>query len=306
MKTKLLYTHIYAFLSMLFWGVSYVWTTIVFKYYSPVTTVFLRLLISTIILFLFIIIFNKIEKIKRKDIGILLLSALFNPFLYFLGESYGIKYTSPTISAVIIATIPLFTPIAAYYTIKERITSLNIFGIIISFAGILLILLKKDMSFRASPIGVLCLFGGVLAAIFYTALLKKLTKSYSPLIIITYQNFIGIFYFLPLFLIFEWNDFIQVVPNMELIFSLLQLAIFASSFAFIFYTIAIKNLGMSRTNVYSNLIPIFAAITSYFVLSEYFDLNKILGMIIVISGLLLSQIRRIKIYRKSSKKSLKL
>lgn len=279
---------------MLFWGMSYVWSKVVFEYYSPLTTVFLRLVLSSAFLFLYILIMKKAQKVRKADLGLFFFSALFNPFLYFLGESYGLDRVSPTISAVIIATIPLFTPVLAYFTLKEKISFVYILGILISFAGILLMLLEPDMSFRTSPLGVLFLFGGVASAIIYTVILRKLSFRYSPLCIITYQNFIGIFYFLPFFLIFHYDHFITVKPNRELILSLIQLAVFASSMAFIFYTIGVRNLGMNKANVYTNLIPVFSAVTSYYLLNEVFDVNKIAGMGVVIGGLLLSQLKQIK------------
>lgn len=291
---------------MIFWGLSYVWSKIVFEYYSPLTTVFIRLTLSSIVLIGYIFLLNKAQKIQKKDYGLFFLSALFNPFLYFLGESYGLNLVSPTVSAVIIATIPLFTPIIAFITLRERLTTLNLFGIVVSFFGIILMLIDPDLTFRASPKGILYLFGGVLAALCYTVILKKLTKRYTPLCIITYQNIIGIFYFLPFFLVFHYENFIQVKLNTELFTSLILLAVFASSMSFIFYTVAVRNLGMSKANVYSNLIPVFAAISAYFLVDEFFDFNKIIGMIIVICGVLITQLRKIRIYNKSKKKDLKL
>ncbi len=306
MKQNNIQTHLYAIFSMIFWGLSYVWSKIVFEYYSPLTTVFIRLTLSSIVLIGYIFLLNKAQKIQKKDYGLFFLSALFNPFLYFLGESYGLNLVSPTVSAVIIATIPLFTPIIAFITLRERLTTLNLFGIVVSFFGIILMLIDPDLTFRASPKGILYLFGGVLAALCYTVILKKLTKRYTPLCIITYQNIIGIFYFLPFFLVFHYENFIQVKLNTELFTSLILLAVFASSMSFIFYTVAVRNLGMSKANVYSNLIPVFAAISAYFLVDEFFDFNKIIGMIIVICGVLITQLRKIRIYNKSKKKDLKL
>lgn len=292
----------YAVFSMIFWGLSYIWSKIVFEYYSPLTTVFLRLVLSSIFLFLYILILKKVERIRKEHWGLFFLSALFNPFLYFMGESYGLQLVSPTISAVIIATIPLFTPVVAYFSFKEKLTILNVFGILISFFGIMLMLIGKDFTLKASPLGILYLFGSVFAAIIYTVILKKLTRHYSPLCIITYQNIIGVFYFLPFFLVFHYHNFIQVKLTTELILSLLQLAIFASSMAFIFYTIAVRNLGMSKANIYSNLIPVAAAIFSYLIIKEEFDFYKILGILVVISGLLLSQMKAVRIFNHHDKK----
>jgi drug/metabolite transporter (DMT)-like permease len=277
---------------MIFWGMSFVWTSIVFKYYNPITTIFIRLVLSTVILSLFIYFTGQFESLKKEDRKLFLLSSLFNPFLYFLGENFGLQQTSPTISAVIIAMIPLFAPLAAFLLLKERISWLNISGIIISFFGIAIMLVNPDLSLNASPTGVLLLLCAVAAAVIYSVFLKKLTQKYSSLTIITYQNALGVMYFLPLFLFFDYDHFITVVPTRELISSLLQLSVFASSLAFIFFTMTVKELGVSRTNVFSNLIPVFTAIFSAIFINEIFTANKIAGMAIVILGVMISQIRK--------------
>ena len=122
---------------MLFWGLSFIWSSLLLKFYQPVTLIFIRLVISSIFLFALIFFLGKFEKVERKDYKLILLSALFNPFLYFLGENYGLKFSSPTIAAVIIATIPLFSPLIAYLTFREKLTPVNFIGIAVSFAGVI-------------------------------------------------------------------------------------------------------------------------------------------------------------------------
>ncbi len=278
---------------MLLWGLSYVWTKIVFKYYEPLTTVFLRLVISSVVLILFIHIFRSPRKIQKQHYKLFALSALFNPFLYFLGESFGLNLVSSTMSAVIISTIPVFTPIAAYFSFKEKLSVINFIGIIVSFFGILLMLFNQELHFNENPLGILFLFGAVAAAVIYGIYLQKLTITYSPLTIITYQNAIGAIYFLPFFLFFEFDQFIQIRPNTELIISILLLAIFASSIAYILYTSVVRKIGITKGNIYTNLIPGFTALFSYFILAEEFPFSKILGMIVVILGVILSQINRL-------------
>jgi len=277
---------------MVLWGMSFVWSTIVFRYYPPITTVFLRLVISFLLLFAGIFAFGKMEKIQKKDIMIFLVSAGLNPFLYFLGESYGLKMSSSTISAVVIATIPLFTPILAYYTLKERLTKLNVIGTIISFSGILLMIINRNLTLNASPLGIALLLFAVATAVSYSVFLKKLSLRYSAFTIIAVQNLIGAIYFFPFFLFLEWNIFVSVKPDFTVVSSLLALAVFCSSLAYVFFTIATREMGVNKTNVFSNLIPVFTGVFSYFILGELFTLQKILGMAVVIFGLYLSQIKK--------------
>jgi len=287
--------YIAALLAMGFWGMSFVWTSIVFEYYNPIATIFLRLVISSTFLFLLALSFGWLQKIKKKHLGLFLLSALFNPFFYFLGENFGLNYSTASISAVVIATIPVFTPIAAWFLIREKISMLNILGIFLSFAGILVMLVNPDFSFSTDPRGIILLLCAVFSAVIYSILLKKLTVHYSPVSIIAWQNLIGTCLFLPLFLIVEMDSFMLVHPDSRLIMALLSLAILASSLAFILFAYTIKNLGVSRANVYSNLIPVITAIASYYILNELFTVSKIAGILIVISGVVLTQLNKVRI-----------
>lgn len=279
-------------LAVIFWGMSYVWTTIVFKYYHPISTIFLRLVISSALLVAYTLLSGKAEKIRKEDTWLILLSALFNPFLYFLFENYGLKNSTPTISAVIIATIPVFVSIVGYFLLKEKLSLLNITGIIVSFLGIGIMLVNPDFSLNSSLAGVLFLSGAVIMAVIYTVFLKRLAHKYSALTIITYQNVIGVIYFLPLFMFFDFKYFITVRPNFELVYSLLSLAVFASTLAFIFYTMSVKKIGISRTSVFSNLMPVVTAIFSAIFISEIFTATKITGMAIVIIGVMVTQVRK--------------
>jgi len=299
LKKPTIPVYFYAVAAMLFWGMSFVWSSILLKYYQPITIIFIRLLISSIFLFCIIILFGKFQKIQRRDYKWFLLSALFNPFLYFLGENYGLKFSTSTVAAVIIATIPVFSPLAGYLAYREKLRWFNFIGIGLSFGGIAIMLLSQGMQLQVSFLGVLFLGGAVVSALLYTIMLKKLSATYSPLNIIGIQNFIGIFLFLPLFLIFEFPRALSVTPNREIISSFLMLAILASSLSFVFFAHTVKILGIIKANIFSNLIPVFTALFSFWILDESFTMQKIIGIVIVILGVYITEINRKKGLQKS-------
>ncbi len=274
---------------MVFWGLSFIWSSLLLKSYQPVTLIFIRLIISSVLLFSLIFLLGKNEKVERKDYKLILLSALFNPFLYFLGENYGLKYSSPTIAAVIIATIPVFSPVIGYISFREKLTPINFVGIAVSFAGVILMLITRDLSLAADIKGVIFLFGAVFAALLYTVTLRKLTMKYSALMLVASQNLIGIFLFLPFFLLFEAKSAIAVPLTREIVTSMLLLAVLASSVSFVFFAHSVKLLGISKSNIFSNLIPVFTAIFSYLLISESFTFQKIVGIALVIGGVYLSE-----------------
>jgi len=277
-------------LAMVFWG----FTFVAFKYanisFRPISIIFLRLFVSIFFLFGFALLLKRLGKIKRKDQKWFLLMALFEPFFYFLGEAYGLTMVTATVGAVIIATIPLFVPFAAYYIFKEKLTLMNRIGLLISFAGVLMVVLTKSGGISASPRGVLLMFVAVLSATGYTMLVKKLASDYNPITITAYQSLYGLIMFIPFFLIFELPHIDFSSATSHSLLALIYLGVFGSGICFILLTIGIRELGAARANVFGNLIPVVTAILSFILLKEAMPVLKILGILVAIAGLLMSQI----------------
>ena len=291
MKSKGFIVHLAGVTAMIFWGMSFVWSTQVYENLNPTATIFLRLVVATIFFTAILFTFRLNEKIHRKDLKLFALAAMFEPFLYFIFEGYGLKNTSPIIGSGIIALIPLVTPIAARIFLKERLTAMNIVGFIVSFVGVIVLLLNKNLEFIASAKGIVFLCCAVMVAVGYSIALIKLTKLYKPLTITWMQNIIGMIYFIPMVVImerFEPSNFANVGAY---IVPLVCLGVFCSAVAYALWAFAFSKLGASRANVYSNLIPVFTAIFSYLLAIEALTVNKIVGIVVVVVGLILSQMK---------------
>lgn len=302
MKNKGIIVHIAGVIAMIIWGLSFIWSSQTYKSLNPTATIFLRLVIATAFFSAILFSFRLNEKIRREHLKLFAIAALFEPFLYFIFEGYGLIYTSPIISSAIIAMIPLVTPVAAAIFLKERLSTMNIVGLIVSFTGVIVMLLNKDMEFSASPLGIMFLFLTVLVAVGYSIALIKLTHLYKPMTVTWMQNIIGMIYFIPLVFIMEKfmpSDFGNVRAY---IVPLVCLGIFCSAIAYALWAYAYSKLGASKANVYTNLIPVFTAIFSYIILIfnrdnmdisdiEAYELNvqKIAGIALVVGGLFLSQ-----------------
>lgn len=295
MKEKKYLVHLSGVVAMIFWGLSFIWSTQVFNYLNPTTTIFFRLIISTIFLGSLLLLFGMFEKVEKKDLKLFALAALFEPFLYFIFESYGLLNASPVVSSAVIATIPHFTPIAAFFFLNERLTSWNIVGFIISFFGVIFMLLNKNLELTVSLKGVIFLFSAVIVAVAYSISLRKLTLLYKPLTITFVQNVIGMIYFIPMFFVMERVTPSDIMSIGNYIVPLLSLGVFASSVAYTLWAYAFSKLGAAKANIYSNLIPVFTAIFSCIIIGENISIQKILGILLVIGGLILSQLKSNKI-----------
>ncbi|WP_423129194.1 DMT family transporter [Gaoshiqia sp. Z1-71] len=291
MKNKTLQYYGAALLAMFFWSFSFVWFKVAYKAYEPMTVVLIRLALSAAIMFIFAKLAGKLQPLKKGDLRWMILLSFFEPFLYFMGESFGLKYVSPTVASVIVATIPLVTPLAAWYFHQEKLGWTNFFGLLISFLGVSLVVFDLSTGLSASPLGISLEFLAVLSTIGYAVILKRLTHHYNAYTIISYQNLFGVGMFLPFWLIFESGKTFQTPFNAEAFIAIVKLAIFASILGFIFFTYSIRHLGINKSNMFVNVMPVFVAIFSYLILGDEINGQKMAGIAVVISGLFLAQIK---------------
>ncbi len=276
-------------LAMFFWAFSFVWYKIAFRHLDPMALVFFRLLVAAVFITILLIITGRFEKIQKKDYRVFLLMVFIEPLVYFLGESYGMQLISSTIGAIIISFIPLLTPILAYMVYKEKLSWFNFAGLVISFIGVLMVLIGKDFSLNAPLAGIALLSLATICAVSYSAVVVYLAKKYRPLTIIWIQNVWGMLLFLPLFLILDLEETLKVQWSWEVISPVIKLGIFPSALSFIFYNLAIREIGITRANIFTYFIPVITAILSYFILKEDMSALKIIGIVIVIAGLMISQ-----------------
>lgn len=311
--------------AMLFFGLSFVFTSYSLQFLPPVTLIVVRLLISTLVLLLcsrlpaVTRVVGTLQHPARGHIRLFLAVAMFQPFLYFLAENTGLLYASPAIASIVVGTIPVATPLFAWIIIRERIEIPTIIGAFLSFAGVFFLVLADAEATGADPLGVLLVSAAVLAAVGYSIVLRTLPAHYTALTVVTWQNLFGLILFLPVFIVL---DVTQLLPALgparangaggamstglaalaaysstellPLFGALVFLGVFPSSLSFIFLSRGIRTLGATRANVTTNLVPVFAALFSAVVLGEQITLATVAGMAIVISGVLLSQLTRLR------------
>ena len=274
---------------MIFWSFSFIWFKVANKTFHPITIVFIRLLFSVIIMTTFLLITRNYMKIKKTDRKLFMMLALFEPFFYFLGESFGLTYVSATVCSVLISTIPVFAAIGARLIFKEKLKAINYAGIVTSFIGVLVFIFNTDGSISLNIKGLGLLTLAVLSAVGYNLTLSRLVGTYSPVYIVNVQNLLGAILFLPLFLIFDFKHFISTPFTFDMFRPIIELSIFASCGAFILFAYSVRNLGITKANVFSNCIPVFTAIFSFFLIGDKLTVQNITGMAIVIAGILMSQ-----------------
>lgn len=281
-------------LAIVLWGMSYVWSDRLIALGVPISYfVPLRIFVAGIILLLFNILTKEFRLIARKDIWKFMLLSLFEPLIYFFCETYGIKETgSPTISAMIIASVPIFSVGAGFLFFKERISVINALGIAVTLGGICLVLLKQGGDEGVPQnfiLGVVLLMIAVFSEVGHASLTKLLADGYKPQVIVMYQFLIGTVYFLPFFLTRGIENFDARLVSWEVLEPILCLAVLCSSLAFSLWAMAIKKLGVGKSSVFLAMMCVATALVAEVIGREHLSLLQWLGVLIAVLGIVLSQ-----------------
>ncbi|WP_041672334.1 DMT family transporter [Rhizobium leguminosarum] len=277
-------------LAMFLWSINFIWSKDVFTAYSPLSIIFFRLVVASVFVLGLKRAFNIREKIKREHLPRFALLSFFSPFLYFIGEGYGIFLTESTLSALIVATVPVVFPAITFILLREKISLTGIAGLVLAFAGLAFTIVDPaNLHLVYSLQGLLFLALSVGSAIAYIILAKQLLEEYRGITVVGAQNAFAAVYYLPFVLVFDGSHILHHAPTLTTVLAILFLGVFCSALAYILYAFAIARLPLWQANAFENLIPIFTATLSFFWLHETLSAKDIAGFLIVIAGIAVSQ-----------------
>ena len=287
--------YIASMFAIILWGMSYIWTDKLIGMGIPIFYfVFVRILMAGIILVLFNTAYARIKRIQKQDIGKFILLSFFEPFIYFICETMGLKMTgSPTISAMVIATIPVFSIGAGIIFFKEKINCVNIGGILLTLIGIVLVAMAKGELGEHFIWGIVLLLIAVIAEVGHASITKSLAGNYPSQVIVMYQFLIGSIFLFPMFLWKGIQDFdMTVYFSADVLYPITCLAVLCSSLAFSLWVSTIKSLGVAKSSIFSALIPVAAAIIAWMIGHEVMNDRQWIGIALSTVGVILSQYTR--------------
>lgn len=293
MKDNKVLTYAIVVVAIVLWGMSYIWSDTLIRlgvsvyYFLPI-----RILLAGLALLVFNWLSGALVKIRREDLWKFLIVALCEPLLYFLFETIGIRETgSPTISSVIIATVPIFSITAGVLFFREKISLVNIVGVAVTLAGIFVVVSGQDVVSCSGNfvLGVILLLLAVLTEVGYASFTKVLTSKYDASVIAMYQFLIGSVYFLPFFFTKGLEDFSPVYLSWAAIKPILYLAVLCSSLAFTLWAMSIDKLGVGKSSVFIAMMCVSTALVAEVIGRESLSLWQWLGVALAIAGIILSQ-----------------
>lgn len=289
-KSSLAAVYLLAMLPPLFWAGNFIISKPLLNYISPVSLSFYRWGLCTLILlpFVFSKLFTHIEVIKENIIKLIVFSLLgivaFNCLIYV-----GLTKTSAINAAIVNSSMPIITLIIAMLLVGEKLTLNRLVGVFLVLLGVLWIVFKGNIhnlfnfSFEEGSIFILL---GVCCWALYTVLARKWPVNIPLIILVFIISAIGSILHIP-FLLIESQGLpnFQDHLNINSLLSLVYLAIFPSSLAYLLWNKAIIKIGPGKTSLFMYFMPIYSAILAMIFLGEALHTYHIYGFLLVVVGL---------------------
>ena len=277
----------------IFWAGNFVvGRAVVSDQVAPITLSFWRWLLAMLILLPFTIkpMWQQRKIIQAHFWQIFFLASLsitaFNSLAYI-----ALQYTTATNATLLNSFIPIFILVITGVFFKDKISSKQILGVLISLAGVFVILTRLDLEIiKVLSInkGDLWMLVATLDWALYSIFLKYLRpEGLSPLPFLGIMVIIGTVVLTPLLLLNPFNE-TPIIWNDGMIKALTYIAIFPSIFAYLAWNYGIQKLGAATGGQFIHLMPLFGALMAVMFLGESIHLYHLLGGACIALGLWLS------------------
>ena len=289
MKSGGIKAHLALLIANLIYGINYSVAKDVMPFYiGPSGFVLLRVSVS-LILFWFLALIMRRQKIETRDFVKLILCGLFGVAINQLLFFEGLSLTTPINAGIIMVTTPILVLVISAIIIKEKITGRKITGILTGITGaLILILFNKQFggTYISSPLGDFFVFLNAASYAIYLALVKSLMHKYHTFTVIKWVFTWGLIFVIP----FGWTQVLAVnwtqIPGIiwfDIIF-----VIFGTTFlAYSLNTFALKVVTPTVASIYIYLQPIFAALIALIAGKDELNPLKIISTILIFTGVYL-------------------
>jgi len=290
-------TYILLILTALFWGGTFIAGRILAGQVPPLCSSFLRFLIAAIALLLILVLNRNLPPPPpRKCWFRLLLLGFTGVFSYNILFFTGLERISAGRAGLIIAATPLVITILSALIYRERLTLLNVAGILLALTGALFVISNGHISQLLSGgfgQGELAIIGCVLCWAAYTVFGRSVMIEMSPLSSVLYSILAGTaMLLLPALL--EGLPGVLSTMSTQSWGALVFLGVFGTALGFTWYYKGIEAIGVSRASIFINMVPVFAILLSWLILSESFRPSVIIGGTLVLCGVRLANSSSLK------------
>jgi drug/metabolite transporter (DMT)-like permease len=284
----------------LFWGSSYLFIKIGVETLPTFMLIAGRLGIGSLLLAA--VLLASRERLPRSPrvYGHLVVLALINIVIPFTLITWGEQSIDSALAAILNSTVPLFTIVlAALVFVDEAITVNRVAGLVVGFAGVVILTSRSLGGSESSVLGELAMIGSSISYAAGSVYARKMVRGLRPMVPAFFQVFIAFLITASLALLTEAPSGVAIQP--EAAFAVLWLGIFGSGLAYLLFYRLLRDWGSTRTSLVAYLLPVVGIVLGYAVLGETVDARILLGTALVIGGVALvnSRYGRRRLYGRS-------
>ncbi len=264
------------------WGSGFVITAIALEYLTAYQVMAGRFLLASIIL---TVLFGyKLKKASKSVIwkGILLGTIL---YIAFALQTVGLQYTTPSKNAFLTAVNVIIVPIIAFAVYKRRIDGYEIIGSIIAIVGIGLLSLQGSLTMNIGDALSLACAVAFAFDIFCTNLFVQKEDA----IALTIIQFITAS-FLGVLVVVSQGDIPSTLEK-EAIYSIIYLAIFSTTLAYLFQNIANQYTSATKAAIILSTESFFGMVLSVIFLHEVLTSRMVVGAILILLAILIAEVK---------------
>ena len=289
------------------WGSAFFAIKISLNSFSPTGVASLRLIIASIFLLLLFYLQNKKINFIKNNFFLLVIIGIIGNFVPFFLISWAEQFIPSSTAGMLMAIGPIITLIMSHFLTKnEKFSLVKFISVFVGLIGVLFIFNVNSVNnlFYNSSIDLIAKFLVIIAAfgyMFSNILAYEKLNNIDSFSITTFATTFGAIFSIP-FLILDMslNNF-QINLNYNSLYSVIYLGIFPTAIAFQFRYYITKTSGPVFLSYVAYLIPAFAVIWGYILLSEKINLNSLIGIFLILAGVYLGQN---KLMNKISKKNI--
>ena len=291
--------HLLAIGTVAFWGTSFVSTKVLLNHGFTAVQVFTLRFVVTYLLLL--IASHKQFRCKEwKHELILFICGITGCTLYFWAENTALSLSPSSNVSLIVCTNPLFIMIFGGLLYKsEQLGRRQVLGCIITFIGMVLVVLNGKFILKLSPVGDFLAFTSAMMWTVYSLVVRRLNGVYSTLFITRKMFFYGALMSFPALFIeaggsvskavdIPWQNFMEPVVA----FNFLCLTVFSSMFGYLVWNKVLKQLGTVLASNYIYAIPLVTIITAVIALGERITAVAIAGAAAIVAGMVMAEMKR--------------
>jgi drug/metabolite transporter (DMT)-like permease len=280
------------------WGASYMFIKVGVAEITPLTFVVLRTGIGGLILLAALKLRGR-RAPNRKEWAALAVMGLLNALIPYGLIMWGELYISSSLAATLNASMPLFTVVIAHFWgINERLDGYKAAGVLLGFAGVVLLLLpdlRGGMSYNLAG-GLAVVLSSVsyaLAAVYA----RRTFRDLDPMMLSSGQLLTGFAMTLPLAFLFEHP--LSLSPSLQAWGALLALSVFGTAIAYVIYYWILDHGSSVQASLVTYIIPIGAIFWGWLLLNEGIHWTFLVGLAAILLGIMITS--RFRVVRSFSR-----